>query len=136
MINLTNQTSKKGVQAYGPKSREINRQFLKRQSEAGDRQATISPTRNLEHLSPVRGADEEEEQQQEPATIEDKIICLIKTNEPHIRRAVERRSQYWFDSRVKYHGSGSVYDIKFEFQDQPSDYSSASLKPNQMFNHF
>jgi hypothetical protein len=48
---------------------------------------------------------------------EDKIICLIKTNEPHLKRAVERRSQYWYDNKSRYPGSGAVFDIKFEFQD-------------------
>lgn len=50
-------------------------------------------------------------------TNEDKIICLIKTNEPHLKRAVERRSQYWYDNKSRYPGSGAVFDIKFEFQD-------------------
>jgi hypothetical protein len=69
-------------------------------------------------------------------TNEDKIICLIKTNEPHLKRAVERRSQFWYDNKSRYPGSGAVFDIKFEFQDQPSDYSTANLRPCQMFNHF
>ena len=47
---------------------------------------------------------------------DDKIICLIKTNEPHLRRAVERRSQYWAENRTK-RSNTDIYDIKFEFQD-------------------
>jgi hypothetical protein len=107
---------------------------LKRQTEAGDRAATISPIRHHEYQSPLKRGENEAEQQ--PDGAEDKIICLIKTNEPHIRRAVERRSHHWYDSRIRYQGSGCVYDIKFEFQDQPSDYSSANLKSSQMYNHF
>ena len=115
MINLTNQSTRKGTQAYGPKSREINRQFLKRQNEPGERAATISPIRHLDNSSPLKAGEAGEEQQQDAAGGEDKIICLIKTNEPHLRRAVERRSQYWYDSRIRYQGSGYVYDIKFDF---------------------
>jgi len=47
---------------------------------------------------------------------EDKLICLIKTNEPHLKRAVERRSQFWTQNNKN---SSAVYDVKFEFQDQP-----------------
>jgi hypothetical protein len=65
---------------------------------------------------------------------EDKLICLIRTNEPHLRRAVERRSQYWIENKNKFSGSGTVFDVKFEFQDHPADYSN--LRNCQMFNHF
>lgn len=116
MINLTNQSTRKGTTGFGPKSREINRQFLKRQAEPGERAATISPSRNLDNSSPLKAGEGDEEPLADAhATGEDKIICLIKTNEPHLRRAVERRAQFWYDSRVKYQGSGYVYDIKFEF---------------------
>lgn len=46
--------------------------------------------------------------------VADRLICLIKTNEPHIRRAVERRSQYWVENRLKNQGA-NIYDVKFEF---------------------
>ena len=65
---------------------------------------------------------------------EDKLICLIRTNEPHLRRAVERRSEFWVENKSKFLGGGAIFDVKFEFQDQPADYSS--LRAGQMFNHF
>ena len=61
----------------------------------------------------------------------DKLICLIGTNEPHLRRAIERRSDHWVEFKGKMQG---IFDIRFEFQDQQSDYSN--LKSSQMFNHF
>lgn len=60
-------------------------------------------------------------------------MCLVGTNEPHLKRAIERRSQYWAQSNRS--GAG-VYDIRFELQDQPQDYSSTFLKPQQLYNHF
>ena len=66
--------------------------------------------------------------------VEDKIVCAIKTNERYLIRAVERRKKYWYNNTNKFSGGHGIYDIKFEFQDQPSDYSH--MRPCQMFNHF
>jgi hypothetical protein len=57
---------------------------------------------------------------------EDKILCLIKTNEPHLKRAVEKRSEHWAEHKNK--GQTVCFDVKFEFQDQQIDYSS--LRPS------
>ena len=65
---------------------------------------------------------------------QDKIICAIKTNEAYLKRAVERRKQYWYNNASKFSQGQGLYDIRFEFQDQPQDYSN--LRPCQMFNHF
>ena len=46
---------------------------------------------------------------------DDRLICLIRTNEPHLKRAVERRSQYWIENKNKFPGSATVFDVKFEF---------------------
>ena len=56
---------------------------------------------------------------------EDRIVALIKTQEPHLKRAVERRA-CWVENRNKNAGQSNVYDVKFEFQDQPHDYSTAN----------
>ena len=87
---------------------------------------SISPTR-----SPTKNVFEQEfgdsiEGDQAAPTIEnqnsiaepdkaDKILCAIKTNEPYLKRAVERRSKYWYDNKCKFSGGHGVYDIKFEF---------------------
>lgn len=83
------------------KSREINRQYLK----------TIQADKStIEEDSPKKQKEE------------DKLICLIRTQEPHLKRAVERRSHIWVENKSKFPGSQLIFDVKFEFQDQPSDY--------------
>eukprot|EP00347_Sterkiella_histriomuscorum_P023613 403333992 len=60
---------------------------------------------------------------------EDQLVVMIKSNENHIKREVQRRG--WMDNLIT---SSNMYDIKFEIQDQQSDYTN--LKPYQLFNHF
>ena len=72
---------------------------------------SASPVRNMyqtggDHESPSKDNND----------VGDRLICLIKTNEPHIKRAVERRSAYWVENRLKNNGA-NIYDVKFEFQD-------------------
>lgn len=110
------------IKEYQAKSRDMNRQFIKKANE------TIS--------SPERKGGELLFQVPEidyASSNNDKIICLIKTNEPHLKRAVERRSKYWMQNN---RNQSTIYDVKFEFQDQPQDYSAAFLRPCQLFNHF
>ncbi|CDW71356.1 tubulin-tyrosine ligase family protein [Stylonychia lemnae] len=59
----------------------------------------------------------------------DQIVCLVKTNENHLRRGMERRG--WFENRIL---TSCMFDIKFEVQDQQADYTA--LRPHQLFNHF
>ena len=81
--NLTLKSTKNNTQSSNTnKSRDLNRIFLKRLEPIPDRAPNTSPEK---HTSIER----EEPHSQ---TQEDKIICLIKTNEPHLKRAVERRS--------------------------------------------
>ena len=61
------------------RSRELNRIFIRK----GDERMSTSPVRLPED--------------------EDKLVALIKTNEPHIRRAVERRD-HWIENRNKHAG--------------------------------
>ncbi len=44
--------------------------------------------------------------------MKDSIVCMIKSNEGHIRRGAERRG--WFENKVP---NSVMYDIKFELQD-------------------
>ena len=46
---------------------------------------------------------------------EDKIICSIRTNEPHLKRAVENRQSHWYENKVKHPGGATIFDVKFEF---------------------
>lgn len=102
--------------------------MITEQPDQINRNNNFSPTRGmLEELG-----ENEIIESKTVATTEDKIICLIKTNEPHLRRAVEKRSKYWTENKGK--GVSTIYDIKFEFQDKEADYSN--LKGIQMFNHF
>lgn len=105
MGNLTSKTTKNQSSSNTHKSRDLNRIFLKRLEPMPDRSQNASPDQ--------RSLDRDETAHGE--TKEDKIICLIKTNEAHLKRAVERRSQYYYNNSSKYPGSGAVFDIKFEF---------------------
>ena len=40
-------------------------------------------------------------------------MCLVKSNENHLRRGIERRG--WFENKILTSG---MFDIKFEIQDQ------------------
>ena len=148
LSNLNQKATKQGSHG-GP--RELNRQWLKKQleqTEGNNRANNISPVRYVEASSKPEatvgkpGSSGIDSKTLSPSPNrgrgighqEDRLICLIRTNEPHLKRAVERRSQYWIENKNKFPGGAAVFDIKFEFQDHPADYSN--LRGCQMFNHF
>lgn len=92
-----NTTAAKQLKNYA-RSRELNRIFIRKTKEA---EMSTSPIR-----VPTDEARAEE----------DRIVALIKTQEPHLKRAVERRA-CWVENRNKNAGQSNVYDVKFEFQD-------------------
>ena len=51
-------------------------------------------------LSPVRLTNEDATEVPAPFELrEDKLICSIQTQEPHLKRAVDRFSQYWVENK-------------------------------------
>ena len=81
------------------RSRDLNRAYSKRVTD----NLQIKPESIIRAESP----NKEDES--------DKLICMIKTKEPHLKRAVERRSQYWCSNSGKYQGAANIFDVKFEF---------------------
>lgn len=126
MLANMNTKNKGAAQGHG-KSREMVRNCLKILQEDPEGTSPLKTDRDI----PLPSVDSAGKSR--AAATEDKLVCLINTQEPHLKRAVERRGDFWAELRTKHAGT-SLFDVKFEFQDQQSDY--ASLKPCQMFNHF
>lgn len=125
---LANMDSKNKGVAQGQqaaKSRELVRNCLRVMLEEPE---APSPLKTERESLPFESAGKGK-----TAATEDKLVCLINTQEPHLKRAVERRGDFWAELKTRHLGT-SLFDVKFEFQDQQSDY--AGLKPCQMFNHF
>lgn len=93
--------------ALNLKCRQLIRNFIKllQEKQVSNKNDYFSPTRveGELNLEPVETNEKD-----------DKILCLINTHEPHLRRAVEKRSNNWAEHRTKNAGS-HLYDIKFEF---------------------
>lgn len=142
LSNLNQKAMKQGAHLGqgAAKSRELHRQWLRKQLEQGEGKATASSplkgadTRGREAVSSAlpgaagtksKAADGAQLQGRGGAAAtanaagiqDDRLICLIGTNEPHLRRAVERRSEFWIENKSKLLGGGGIFDVKFEFQD-------------------